>query len=39
MSTQATTKASTGAAISHLVLNVRDIEASHHFYTELLGFE
>ncbi len=26
-------------AISHLVLNVRDIEASHRFYTELLGFE
>lgn len=26
-------------AVSHLVLNVRDIEASHHFYTELLGFE
>ncbi|MFV0260286.1 MAG: VOC family protein [Acidimicrobiales bacterium] len=26
-------------AISHLVLNVRDIEASHRFYTEMLGFE
>ncbi len=25
--------------ISHLVLNVRDIEASHRFYTEMLGFE
>lgn len=25
--------------ISHLVLNVRDIEASERFYTELLGFE
>ena len=24
---------------NHLVLNVRDIEASHHFYTELMGFE
>lgn len=28
-----------GARISHLVLNVRDIEASHRFYTEVLGFE
>jgi catechol 2,3-dioxygenase len=35
----ASTKASTGASVNHLVLNVRDIEASHHFYTELLGFE
>ncbi len=35
----ASTKASTGASVSHLVLNVRDIEASHHFYTELLGFD
>ena len=25
-------------AISHLVLNVRDIERSHRFYTEMLGF-
>jgi len=25
--------------ISHLVLNVRDIEASERFYTEMLGFE
>jgi catechol 2,3-dioxygenase len=39
MSTQASTKASTGASISHLVLNVRDIEVSHHFYTDMLGFE
>jgi catechol-2,3-dioxygenase len=28
-----------GPSISHLVLNVRDIEASHRFYTEALGFE
>ena len=28
-----------GARINHLVLNVRDIEASHRFYTEVLGFE
>jgi catechol 2,3-dioxygenase len=26
-------------AVSHLVLNVRDLAASHRFYTELLGFE
>ena len=26
-------------SINHLVLNVRDIEASHRFYTEVLGFE
>ena len=39
MSIQASTRASTGASISHLVLNVRDIEASHRFYTEMLGFE
>jgi catechol 2,3-dioxygenase len=26
-------------ALQHLVLNVRDIEASHRFYTEALGFE
>lgn len=26
-------------AVSHLVLSVRDIEASHAFYTEMLGFE
>jgi catechol 2,3-dioxygenase len=33
------TKASVGASVNHLVLNVRDIEASHRFYTEVLGFE
>ena len=33
------TKASVGASVNHLVLNVRDIEASHRFYTEILGFE
>jgi catechol-2,3-dioxygenase len=30
---------SSGAAVQHLVLRVRDIEASHRFYTEILGFE
>jgi catechol 2,3-dioxygenase len=33
------TKASVGASVNHLVLNVRDIEVSHRFYTEILGFE
>jgi catechol 2,3-dioxygenase len=28
----------TPIGLNHLVLNVRDIEASHHFWTELLGF-
>lgn len=42
MSTSASsspTRPSTGAAINHLVLNVRDIDASHRFYTEVMGFE
>ncbi len=39
MSTSAPTGASSGATINHLVLNVRDIEASHRFYTEIIGFE
>lgn len=39
MSTSTPTRASTGASINHLVLNVRDIEASHRFYTEVIGFE
>ena len=33
------TTPSFGAHINHLVLNVRDIEAAHHFYTEVMGFE
>jgi catechol-2,3-dioxygenase len=32
-------KPSTGARINHLVLAVRDLEKSHRFYTEMLGFE
>ena len=28
-----------GPHVNHVVLTVRDIEASHRFYTELLGFE
>lgn len=33
------TTASRGAAVNHLVLNVSDLQRSHHFYTEVLGFE
>jgi catechol-2,3-dioxygenase len=29
----------TGPRVGHLVINVRDIEASHRFYTEALGFQ
>lgn len=28
-----------GPSIGHVVLTVRDIEASHRFYTTILGFE
>jgi catechol 2,3-dioxygenase len=44
MSIQSSTEApsttpSPSPSVNHLVLNVRDIERSHRFYTELLGFE
>ena len=29
----------TGPRVSHVVLTVRDIEASHRFYTDVVGFE
>jgi catechol 2,3-dioxygenase len=29
----------TPRGVNHLVLNVRDIEESHHFWTDLLGFK
>lgn len=32
------TEAQTPCGLNHLVLNVRDLEASHHFWTECLGF-
>ncbi len=35
----ANTKASTPLGVNHLVLNVRDLEASHRFYTEVLGYQ
>jgi catechol-2,3-dioxygenase len=34
-----TTRPAKPAGVNHLVLNVADIERSHHFYTEVLGFE
>ncbi|MGE0730745.1 MAG: VOC family protein [Acidimicrobiia bacterium] len=33
------TRAQRPAGVNHLVLNVADIERSHRFYTEILGFE
>ncbi len=47
MATTSTSSPSTGAArgpgrsvgMNHLVLNVRDIEASHRFWTEIMGWE
>jgi len=32
-------EALTPAGINHLVINVRDIEESHRFWTEILGFK
>jgi catechol 2,3-dioxygenase len=34
-----TTKLGSGPRISHLVVNVGDLDASHEFYTRVLGFE
>jgi catechol 2,3-dioxygenase len=36
--TQHETEAQTPCGLNHLVLNVRDIEESHRFWTDLLGF-
>lgn len=35
----ATTRPSAPSGVNHLVLNVADLEVSHRFYTEVLGFE
>ena len=32
------TQARTPRGINHLVLNVRDLEASHRFWTDIMGF-
>ena len=37
--TQAPKQAMTPRGVNHIVLNVRDIEVSHTFYTEILGFK
>jgi catechol 2,3-dioxygenase len=37
--TKAPTEAVTPVGVNHLVLNVRDIEESHRFWTEVLGFK
>jgi catechol 2,3-dioxygenase len=37
--TSGPSRPSPGAVVQHLVLRCRDIEASHRFYTEILGFE
>jgi catechol-2,3-dioxygenase len=39
MSSTQATRPSPGGTITHLVLTVRDLEASHRFYTEVLGYE
>ena len=31
--------ANTPVGVNHVVLNVRDIEASHHFWTEIVGLK
>ena len=36
---QVPTQAQSPRGINHLVLNVRDIEASHKFWTEIVGFK
>jgi len=36
---QTPTKAVTPAGVNHLVINVRDMEESHKFWTEVLGFK
>jgi catechol 2,3-dioxygenase len=36
---KAPAEAMTPAGINHLVINVRDIEESHRFWTEILGFK
>ena len=37
--TNAPAEAVTPVGLNHLVINVRDIEESHRFYTEVLGLK
>ncbi|HEX5370897.1 MAG TPA: VOC family protein, partial [Dehalococcoidia bacterium] len=37
--TQNATSAVRPAGVSHLVLNVRNLEESEHFWTQIMGFE
>jgi catechol-2,3-dioxygenase len=37
--TAATTQAQTPRGVNHIVLNVRDLEVSHRFWTEIIGFK
>ncbi|HEX6029812.1 MAG TPA: VOC family protein [Tepidiformaceae bacterium] len=39
MTSQPATRAITPLRVQHLVLNVRDMEESHRFYTEVMGFQ
>lgn len=39
MTAESTTRAAAPAGVSHLVLNVSDIERSHKFWTEVIGFQ
>lgn len=36
---QVPTKAVTPVGLNHVVLNVRDMDESHAFWTEILGFK
>lgn len=39
MASQQGTRASAPLRVQHLVINVRDMDESHRFYTEVMGFE
>ena len=39
MPSQPPSKAQTPRGVNHLVLNVRDLETSHKFWTEIMGFK
>ncbi len=39
MSSQSPSKPQTPRGVNHLVLNVRDLDVSHRFWTEIMGFK